>query len=82
MLQNGLLNQGTLWYENEPYYGVIGDSTDEGVVTGRLKGNCQRAQADEVLQFICFAFAAGLVALGYLQMRRGTSRGGAGAYVA
>ncbi|KAL2177548.1 uncharacterized protein P884DRAFT_306344 [Thermothelomyces heterothallicus CBS 202.75] len=52
----------------------------------RTTSNCtsyRRAQADEALQFFCFGMVAGLVAIGYLQMRRaGPGRGRTGAYVA
>lgn len=86
MLRNALLNQGSVDLgDGKTAYGVIGENDDEGAVMGKLKGNCQRAQADEVLQFICFGFALSLVIDAVLVMRRGggSGRGGArGAYVA
>jgi hypothetical protein len=81
MLFNGLLNWGTLTVGGETFYGVHQDRGDTSQsIYNRLRGNCQRAQADEVLQFISFAVALGLVGFGYLQMRRGG--GGGGGYVA
>jgi hypothetical protein len=80
MLFNPLLNQGSIQVEGHTLYGVAPPNESEEVVAGRLRGNCQRARADEVLQFICFAFALGLVGLGFLQLKRG--RVGGGGYVA
>ncbi|KAK4140828.1 marvel domain-containing protein [Dichotomopilus funicola] len=83
MLFNPLLNQGSVDLGNgKTAYGVIGDGDDDGAIMGKLKGNCQRAQADEVLQFICFGFALSLVIDAVLVMRRGGRGGVAGAYVA
>jgi hypothetical protein len=83
MLNNDLLNQGTQQFKDGIGYGVVHPDDDDWSLYKRLRGNCQRAQADEILQFISFAIAAGLVALGYLGMKRGWGgRSGAGAYVA
>lgn len=82
MLQNELLNQGSIRRGEDVGYGVVQPGDDEVALYGRLQGNCRRAQADEVLQFIAFGLALGLVGLGYVQMRRGGSYGGRGAYVA
>jgi hypothetical protein len=79
MLVNKLLNWGTIKSGDNIGYGVWGPNDDDTTVYRRLRGNCQRAQADEVLQFVSFAFALALIGLGYLQMRRGR---GAGGYVA
>lgn len=80
MLTNDLLNQGSVATPNGVAYGVYKDTEDDQVAYSRLRGNCQRAQADEVLQFILFALALGFVGLGFLHMRQGgTSRG---AYIA
>ncbi|KAK3307694.1 marvel domain-containing protein [Chaetomium strumarium] len=79
MLQNSLLNWGTIGSGDDTRYGVVRPGDDDKAWYNRLRGNCQRAQADEVLQFISVAFALGLVGLGYLQMRRGR---GAGGYIA
>ena len=81
MLLNGLLNWGTLTVGDGTDYGVHQDGDTEQSLYNRLRGNCQRAQADEVLQFISFAVALGLVGFGYLQMRRGGG-GRGGGYVA
>ncbi|KAK4158247.1 marvel domain-containing protein [Chaetomidium leptoderma] len=80
MLENGLLNQGSVRSGDNVGYGVVRDGDNEAAVYGKLRGNCQRAQADEILQFICFAMAVALAGVGYLQLRRGGSR--SGAYVA
>lgn len=84
MIYNPLLNQGTLTVGDQTVVGVAGpEGATVDVVMSRLKSNCQRAQADEVLQFLCFGVGAVLVGLGLLQMRRGGAGGRrAGAYVA
>lgn len=82
MAGNGLLNQGTLDTPEGPFPGVLDPShpnKDDG--TAKLRANCQRATADEVLQFIAFGFGLALLLIGFLQMRRGKSYG-AGGYVA
>ncbi|KAK4240403.1 marvel domain-containing protein [Achaetomium macrosporum] len=76
MLRNSLLNWGTVGSGDNIGYGVRGPDDDAPTVYNRLRGNCQRAQADEVLQFISVAFALGLIGLGYLQLRRGRGLGG------
>lgn len=85
MLYNPLLNQGTISVGGETGYGVISSPEDSPeTVINRLKGNCQRAQADEIIQFLCFGLAVGLVAIGLVQQRRnggGTGRR-PGAYMA
>ncbi|AEO60518.1 hypothetical protein MYCTH_2069908, partial [Thermothelomyces thermophilus ATCC 42464] len=83
--QHGLLNRGSESFDDgEKGHGVVRPpGNDHAAVERRLRGNCRRAQADEALQFLCFGMAAGLVAIGYLQMRRaGPGRGRTGAYVA
>jgi hypothetical protein len=84
MIYNPLLNQGTLTVGDQTVVGVAGpEGATVEVIMSRLKSNCQRAQADEVLQFLCFGVGAVLVGLGLLQMRRGGAGGRrAGAYVA
>ncbi|KAK3293864.1 marvel domain-containing protein [Chaetomium fimeti] len=83
MLLNPLLNQGSLTVGDRTAYGVVGSDDDVETVMNRLKGNCQRAQADEVIQFICFGIGIALVAIGLVQMRRGLGGGArrTGAYV-
>ncbi|EAQ87147.1 predicted protein [Chaetomium globosum CBS 148.51] len=82
MLYSPLLNQGSIKFGDKTGYGVAAgeDATPESIMSA-LKGNCQRAQADEILQFLCFGLGTALVGLGFLQRRRG---GGmhSGAYVA
>lgn len=83
MLYNDLLNQGSQQFKDGVGYGVRRPDDSAWDLFQRLRGNCQRAQADEILQFISFGIAAGLVALGYLGMKKGWGgRTGAGAYVA
>ncbi|KAK4246634.1 marvel domain-containing protein [Corynascus novoguineensis] len=83
MLENSLLNQGSITLPDGKAYGVIKPDDSNDDVAHRLKGNCQRAQADEILQFLCFGMAFVLVALGFFQMRRGgVGKGRTGAYVA
>ncbi|AEO70951.1 06bdf356-a8e0-4154-8eca-9029144a05ed [Thermothielavioides terrestris] len=81
MLQNGLLNEGTLDVDGQTLYGVITPG-HEDEAPGKLRGNCQRATADEALQFISFGLALALVGFGFLQVRRGGKGGGVGVYVA
>ncbi|KAK4130507.1 hypothetical protein BT67DRAFT_215008 [Trichocladium antarcticum] len=81
MLTNGLLNWGSVKAGDQTNYGVYQPNDSAKSLYGRLRANCQRAQADEVLQFISFAVALGLVGLGYLQMRKG-GRVRGGGYVA
>ena len=84
MIYNGLLNQGSITVGDNTAYGVVGNGdVDAETILNRLKSNCQRAQADEILQFLCFGLGAALLGLGFLQMRRGGGGGRrAGAYVA
>lgn len=85
MITNALLNQGSVKFGDKIGYGVVGANDDYETVLNRLRGNCQRAQADQVLQFLCFGMAAVLAVMGFVQMRRGglgKTGGGAGAYVA
>lgn len=80
MLENGLLNRGKVSVGEDAAYGVARDAKDELDVFNILRGNCKRAQADEILSFISFGVAVALVGIGYLQMRRGGGR--SGGYVA
>lgn len=83
MIYNPLLNQGSITVGDNTAYGVVGNGdVDAETILNRLKGNCQRAQADEILQFLCFGLGAALLGLGFLQKRRGGGGGRAGAYVA
>jgi hypothetical protein len=74
MLLNDLLNRGRIGSGDDARYGVIGLDDDENAVFRKLQSTCQRARADEVLEFIAFAMAIGLVGLSYLMMRRGSGR--------
>lgn len=76
MALNGLINEGTLTTGDEQYVGVGKDSNDWSEALGQLKGNCQKGMADEIVQFLCFGVAVGLVALGYVRMRKGGKTGG------
>ncbi|KAK3353687.1 marvel domain-containing protein [Lasiosphaeria hispida] len=82
MLGNGLLNLGTVSAGGQTGYGVgaISDTAEE--VFGHLKSNCQKGFADEIISFLSFGVAAGLVGLGYVRMRKGGGSSGAGRYVA
>ncbi|KAM7198771.1 Marvel domain containing protein [Rhypophila sp. PSN 637] len=70
---NGLINQGTLGTGDNPAVGVGSD--DPYVATDRLMSNCKKGLADEVMQFILVAVAIGLIALGYIRMRKGGKTG-------
>jgi len=82
MVYNGLLNQGTLTVGDQTTIGAAGPGATIESTMSKLKSNCQRAQADEILQFLCFGLGAALVGIGFLQKRRGGGGGRAGAYVA
>jgi hypothetical protein len=84
MLTNPLLNQGSIQYEDGTSYGVWGDNDSPEDVLKKLRGNCQRAQADQILQAISFGMALALVGMAYMQIRKGgmSRGGGSSAYVA
>ena len=83
MLTNPLLNQGSIAYDDGTSYGVWGPDASPEDVVKKLRGNCQRAQADQILQAISFGMALALVGMAYMQFRKGgMSRGGSSAYVA
>jgi hypothetical protein len=83
MLNNPLLNQGSVQFKNGVSYGVWGDDDSPEDVFKKLRGNCQRGQADQILQSLGFGLALALVGMAYMQIRKGgMSRGGSGAYVA
>ncbi|KAK0714780.1 marvel domain-containing protein [Lasiosphaeris hirsuta] len=82
MLYNGLLNLGTISSGGQTGYGVGAISSTDDEVVSHLKSNCQKGFADEIISFLSFGVAAGLVGLGYLRMRKGGSSSGAGRYVA
>ncbi|KAK4125394.1 hypothetical protein N657DRAFT_678528 [Parathielavia appendiculata] len=76
MLRNPLLNQGSIGSGEDTRYGIIGPDDGPDAIASKLLSNCQRARADEVLQFICFALALGLVGLGVVGLRKGKVGGG------
>ncbi|KAK4099296.1 hypothetical protein N658DRAFT_475326 [Parathielavia hyrcaniae] len=80
MLRSPLLNQGSVGSGDDALYGIIGPGDGPDDVMSKLLSNCQRARADQVLQFICFAFALGLVGMGVVGLRKGKM--GGGGYVA
>lgn len=83
MLTNSLLNQGSIDVDDGTAYGVWGDDDSPEDVFNKLRGNCQRGQADQILQSLSFGVALSLVIMAYMQIRRGgMSRGSSGAYVA
>ncbi len=82
MLYNDLLNQGSVTVGDDTTWGVYQPGDDKLAPFNRLRGNCQRAQADEILQFISFGIAVGMVGVGYLAMKRGWSGRSGGGYVA
>ncbi|KAL1842125.1 hypothetical protein VTJ49DRAFT_6004 [Mycothermus thermophilus] len=85
MLINNLLNRGSVQVGDSTAYGIVepGDENDPMALYSRLRGNCQRAQAAEILQFLCFGVAAFLAGAGFYMMRKGVTNGpGRGAYVA
>ncbi|KAM7214343.1 Marvel domain containing protein [Rhypophila decipiens] len=73
----GLINQGTLDVGNgQQVTGVEKDSGGDGYkALDLLMGNCKKGLADEVMQFILVALAIGLIALGYIRMRKGGKTG-------
>lgn len=75
MLENGLLNRGTVTVDGEKGYGVVRPDDDAEAIARRLRDNCRRAQADQILQFLCFGIAVALVALAFLQKRYAESPG-------
>ncbi|KAL2266862.1 hypothetical protein VTJ83DRAFT_4139 [Remersonia thermophila] len=85
MLNNHLLNRGSVQVGDETGYGIVepGDDKDPGALYRRLRGNCQRAQAVEILQFLCFGVATFLAVAGFYMVRQGMTGGSRrGAYVA
>ncbi len=82
MLFSDLLNQGSVGAGDDTAYGVYHPDNDPVAIFNRLRGNCQRAQADEILQFISFGIAVAMVGVGYLAMKRGWSGRSGGGYVA
>lgn len=80
MYDSPLLNEGCVTTSGggRPYCGVLDDANggkDAEALANRLKGNCQKAFTGEIFQFLTFALAAILVALGFLTMRRGGTSG-------
>ncbi|KAK3324772.1 marvel domain-containing protein [Cercophora scortea] len=71
MLFNGLLNEGTTDFGHGIDYGVTDGATSEQEIFDRLSSNCQKALADEVVQFISFGLAIGLVVLTFLSRKKG-----------
>ncbi|KAK3687223.1 marvel domain-containing protein [Podospora appendiculata] len=71
MLFNGLLNQGSTDAGHGNYYGVADGATTPEEIFDRLTSNCQKAMADEVVQFISFGLAIGLVVVTFLNRRKG-----------
>ena len=76
MYDSPLLNEGCVPNRNgqdgRPYCGILdGVGDDVDALLGALKGNCQKALADEVFQFLTFALLVGLALLGWMAMRRG-----------
>ncbi len=82
MLYSDLLNQGSVTVGDQTDYGVHYPGDDQMALYNRLRGNCKRAQADEILQFISFGIAVGMMGVGYLAMKRGLSGRSGGGYVA
>ena len=80
MLFSNLLNRGHVSTSDGDAWGVYhkGDSGDD--TYNRLRGICRQGQAGQILQFISFGIATGLVVLAYFQGKRGG--GGGGRYVA
>ncbi|KAK4218641.1 marvel domain-containing protein [Rhypophila decipiens] len=74
-LNNELINQGSIDTSEGKGYGVYKDTTDINVAIERLAGNCKKGLSDEVMQFILFAIAIGLIVLGYIRMRKGGKTG-------
>ncbi|KAK3319219.1 marvel domain-containing protein [Apodospora peruviana] len=78
LLDNGLLNQGSVTVNGGTAYGVYKDDTSGEAAWKKLSSNCQKGLADEVFQFLTFGLAVGLLALGYVRMKNGggTKRSG------
>jgi len=75
---NGLLNQGEETIGDQTRYGVVEGATTAVEILDRLHANCKKGLSDEIMQFVCFAVAIGLIALGYVRLRKG---GKTGSYV-
>lgn len=77
MIFNDLINLG----REGNNFGVAVDPNDNNdSILAHLKANCQKGMADEIIQFILFVVALGLVGVGYVRMRKGGSS--SGSYVA
>ena len=78
---NALLNEGCNPKKDKDkefkYCAVMGNSDENDTIEKAfpaLRGNCQKAFADEIIIFISFALAVALVLLGFLLFKRRGSR--------
>ena len=69
MVENGLMNQG----KEAGFYGFYDRNKSSEDNYNTLAGNCKKGFSDEIIQFLSFLVALGLVGVGYVRMRRGTS---------
>lgn len=74
MLKNALLNGGCVKAKDgSQFCGVADGAKDVMDVANNLKATCQKAFVGEIFQFLAFALAAILIALGWFIRRRGGS---------
>lgn len=76
MVENDLLNRGSIRVGDDTVYGVYEPDFDWPAIYDRLRWGCQRGVADQVLQFIACGTAAGLIAVGFVTWRKGAAGGG------
>ncbi|KAK4185943.1 marvel domain-containing protein [Podospora australis] len=68
LLLNDFINQGRT---EDNQFGVIPDGErDAKTIEGRLKSNCEKAIADQSIQFVSFAICIVLLGLGFWNWRR------------
>ncbi|KAK3940152.1 marvel domain-containing protein [Diplogelasinospora grovesii] len=75
MRENGLLNEGSATVDGVAVIGADYNSNNDYDVFDKLSANCQKGMADEIMQFISFAFALGLLGLGFVRWRKGGTSG-------
>ncbi len=70
MLDNSLLNWGSMQVDGKTFYGVASTGDSDLDVLRKLSDNCKKSFAEEILSFVAFAWALIMVPLDVLVLRQ------------